>query len=168
MSRLVIFDRDDTLIEQTLDYRKVVLRPGVRESLSALRDEGYLLAVATNQPGPAKGECSRYDVECVNAEMRYQLAGYRNEQMVDFDAFEVCFHRSEEVCLCRKPAPGMLLSIMGLLRVEPVDCWMVGDSYADMCAAQNAGVRFARVGEGRGMVDAVARILAADARVALP
>lgn len=51
-------------------------------------------------------------------------------------------HRIEEPCDCRKPAPGMLLAIMGHFGVLPQETLFVGDAECDREAAWRAGVAF--------------------------
>ncbi len=66
----VILDRDGTLIDVVRDDEtgtvsvafhpdQLRLLPGVVEGLKLLAAAGYGFALATNQPGPAKGQISR-------------------------------------------------------------------------------------------------------------
>ena len=73
--------------------------PGVREGLVALKRAGFLLIVVTNQPDVAKGVQSREAVEAIHARLRSKLP---------LDDILVCYHRDEDKCGCRKPAPRLL------------------------------------------------------------
>jgi histidinol phosphatase-like enzyme len=66
---LIILDRDGTLIDVVRDEETGVisvawtpsqlrLLPGVLEGLTLLKSAGFAFAIATNQPGPAKGQFS--------------------------------------------------------------------------------------------------------------
>ena len=64
------------------------------------------------------------------------------------DAFAYCPHYSEgeiaayrEVCTCRKPAPGMLLTLMKEWPVTRETSFMIGDRDTDIAAAKAAGIR---------------------------
>lgn len=156
--RGVVLDRDGTLIDVVRDAelgvvttafhpRQVALLPGVVEGLRALSGAGFVLAVATNQPGAAKGQVPRSAIEATNAELARQLEA----SGIRLEAFEVCLHHPEGrpggdaslvvACACRKPKPGMLLAIVRKLDLDPASSWMIGDSPADVEAARAAGLR---------------------------
>ena len=54
-----------------------------REALVALKGEGFLLVVVTNQPDVARGRISRAEVDAINAKLTSGLP---------LDAIEVCEH----------------------------------------------------------------------------
>ena len=157
-ARLALLDRDGTLIDVVRDEetgsinvafhpRQIRLLDGVVEGLCLLAEGGYRLAIATNQPGPAKGQFSRAAVEATNAALVELLSthGIRIEKVA------ACLHHPEGgaggdaslvgPCACRKPKPGLLLDLMGAFGVAPERTWMIGDSMADVEAARAAGVR---------------------------
>ena len=43
-------------------------------------------------------------------------------------------------CACRKPSPGMLLRAAAELRVAPLDCLVIEDSFPGTLSSQNAGM----------------------------
>jgi D-glycero-D-manno-heptose 1,7-bisphosphate phosphatase len=158
----VILDRDGTLIDVVRDeetgamspaFHPAHLRflPGVPEGLRALRDAGFRLCIATNQPGPAKGQYSLEAVTRTNQALVAELA----KLGVSIAALEVCVHHPTGgpggdaklvgPCACRKPAPGMLERAMLRASLDPARTWMVGDSRADLEAGRAAGVRVALV-----------------------
>ncbi len=154
----VIVDRDATLIDVVRDEdsgaisvafhpSQLVLLPGVIEGLRLLRDAGYTLAIATNQPAPAKGQFSAAAVERTNQALVELLA----RDGVQIAALEVCMHHPDggpggdpalvTRCDCRKPAPGLLVRAMSHAGLDPAQTWMVGDSPGDVEAARRAGIR---------------------------
>jgi len=160
--RGAILDRDATLIDVVRDEESggisvafhpdhLRLLPGVIDGLAALRDAGYALSIATNQPGPAKGQFSRAAVERTNRAL-LELLGAEG---IRIEALEVCLHHPEGgpdgdaslvgACDCRKPKPGLLLRAMAELGLSPERTWMIGDAPADLLAARAAGVRAALV-----------------------
>ena len=134
--RLVLFDRDGTLIED-VPYNGnadlVKARPGARAALDRIRAAGVATGIVTNQSGVAKGLIHAADVERVNRRVA--------ELLGTFDVIMVCTHGPEDGCGCRKPRPGMILEAAARLGVEPAECVVVGDIGADVEAAAAAGAR---------------------------
>ena len=50
-------------------------------------------------------------------------------------------------CNCRKPNPGMLINAQKDFNLNLKECWFIGDSEADIGAAQNAGCKSILVGD---------------------
>jgi D-glycero-D-manno-heptose 1,7-bisphosphate phosphatase len=161
-ARLVILDRDGTLIDVLRDEETgaistafhpghLVLLSGVVEGLRLLADAGFTLAIATNQPGPAKGQFSAAAVTRTNEALVARLAA----EGVTIANVQVCMHHPDGgpggdaalvgPCACRKPKPGMLQAAATALAIEPRNAWMVGDSAADVEAGAAAGMRTALV-----------------------
>src|SRR4029079_14483964 len=88
---------------------------GVLEGLRSLVDAGYVLAIVTNQPGPAKGHFGPDAVERTNAALVKLLA----DRGIPIARVDACMHHPEGgeggdpalvgPCDCRKPKPGLLL-----------------------------------------------------------
>jgi D-glycero-D-manno-heptose 1,7-bisphosphate phosphatase len=158
----VILDRDGTLIDVVRDEETgtlsvafhpdhVRLLPGVIRGLTLLAAAGYGFAIATNQPGPAKGQFSVAAVERTNRALLDALSAAG----IEISALEVCLHHPSGgpggdaqwvgECECRKPKPGMLIRAIERAGFDPERTWMVGDSPADVSAARAANVRAALV-----------------------
>jgi D-glycero-D-manno-heptose 1,7-bisphosphate phosphatase len=156
--RLALLDRDGTLIDVVRDAETgtittafhpshIRLLDGVIEGLRALVDAGYILAIVTNQPGPAKGHFGRDAVERTNAALVAMLAA----NGIPIAHVHSCMHHPDGgqggdpaligPCECRKPKPGLLLDAMKALGARPERTWMIGDSRADVDAGHAAGVR---------------------------
>jgi D-glycero-D-manno-heptose 1,7-bisphosphate phosphatase len=156
--RGVVLDRDGTLIDFVRDPElgsvvsafhpnQLRIYPGVTEGLRALQSAGYALAIATNQPGPAKGQIPEAAVHRTNGALVDMLAA----EGVRIEAVEVCLHHPgggpggdpalAGACECRKPRPGMLLTLVAKLGLDPERSWMVGDAVMDIAAARAAGLR---------------------------
>jgi phosphoglycolate phosphatase len=101
------------------------LFPGAGDALRALKDQGYLLAVATGK--------SRRGLDLALA--RTGLAAY-------FDATR-CGEESGH-----KPGPGMISDLIRILGVERAETLMIGDTIHDLQMAINAGVDGVAVGYG--------------------
>ncbi len=146
--RLVVFDADDTL-RQTIAPGKPcphapgdwVLRPGVRETLLRVAwggESGPQMGMASNQDQVGYGLLS---LEMARRLLR-DLAIAATGRAPDEGALQLCPHAPEAGCMCRKPAPQMLLSIMEHYGVEPTETLFVGNAEEDRQAAARAGVAF--------------------------
>jgi D-glycero-D-manno-heptose 1,7-bisphosphate phosphatase len=108
--------------------------PGVATACARLKQAGYLLVVATNQPDVGRGTLKREMVEKIHAEMCRQLP---------IDRVEVCYHpgKGQSDCDCRKPKPGLLLRAARALGIDLGQSWMVGARWRDVDCGHAAGCR---------------------------
>ncbi len=106
--------------------------PGVAGACAKLRQAGFLLVVATNQPDVGRGTIAREAVEALHAHMRRELP---------LDGVEVCYHpgKGASECDCRKPKPGMLLKAARELNIDLTKSFMVGDRWRDIDCGHAAG-----------------------------
>ena len=165
-ARGIILDRDGTLIDVVRDEeagaivtafhpKQVRLLGGVVEGLTALRDAGFVFAMATNQPGPAKGQYTRDAVARTNDEVVRRLA----EHGIVVAHVAVCMHHPDGgeggdpslvgPCACRKPKPGLLLEAISALDLDPAATWMIGDTSSDVAAGVAAKTKTALVFDRR-------------------
>jgi len=154
----VILDRDGTLVDVVRDEEagaitvafhpdQLRLLPGAVEGLRMLSDAGYVLAIATNQPAPAKGQFSAAAVSRTNAALVEMLA----REGLRIEAVRACMHHPEGgpggdaslvgPCECRKPKPGLLRDLIVDLDLDPASSWMIGDAAGDVEAGRAAGLR---------------------------
>jgi D-glycero-D-manno-heptose 1,7-bisphosphate phosphatase len=159
---IAIFDRDGTIIDVVRDEETGVitvafhpaqlrLLAGAVDGMRTLQDAGFALAIATNQPGPAKGQMSAAAVQRTNDALVGLLAG----QGLRIAALEVCLHHPEggaggdpalvQACDCRKPKPGMLQTLLSRLDGDHTRSWMIGDGAGDLEAGRAAGLKTAMV-----------------------
>jgi D-glycero-D-manno-heptose 1,7-bisphosphate phosphatase len=151
--KLAILDRDGTLIDVYRDEEtgtiatafhpnQIRLLDGVISGLKSLQSAGFVLTIATNQPGPAKGQMSAAAVMRTND----ALVAMLRDEGIRIARVEVCMHHpSVGPCSCRKPAPGMLDVLVNALGANRSKSWMIGDARADVDAGRAAQVRTALV-----------------------
>jgi histidinol-phosphate phosphatase family protein len=132
----VLFDRDGTLVHDVPyngDPALVEPVPGALAVLDRLRAGGVPLGVVTNQSGIGRGYVTRDQVDLVNARVE--------ELLGPFDTWQLCPHRPDAACGCRKPQPGLVLAAAAALGVPPERCVVIGDIGGDLGAARAAGAR---------------------------
>ena len=158
----IILDRDGTLIDVVRDEETGVisvawspsqlrLLPGVLAGLGLLKAAGFGFAIATNQPGPAKGQ---FSVEAVHR-THHALVAALADAGIAVSSVEVCWHHPEGTphgaqelitnCDCRKPKPGLLWRALEHGGFDPAQSWMIGDSPSDVEAAHHAKLRSALI-----------------------
>lgn len=105
------------------------LYPGTRAALTAIRDKGYRIALATNKPeAAARRICEQL-----------RVAPWLDE-LIGGDS-----------CANLKPHPEPVLLALRRLGARRQGSWVVGDNYTDLAAARRAGLQscFCRYGFGR-------------------
>jgi D,D-heptose 1,7-bisphosphate phosphatase len=161
-NKAVFMDRDRTLIEDPgylNDPSAVKLLPGVELAIKSLKQAGYLIVIATNQSGIARGLITEQSLEAIHAELRRQLG----EKGAHVDGIYYCPYHPEGTVDAyaidselRKPKPGMLLKAASELEIDLAQSWMIGDSAHDVEAGQRAGCRTIRIrtpGPGQARAD---------------
>jgi D-glycero-D-manno-heptose 1,7-bisphosphate phosphatase len=155
MKRAVFLDRDGVINRAmkrdgkpypptTLGEFEIL--PEVTTALVKLKDAGFLIVVATNQPDVGRGSLARETVDSIHAHMQAKLP---------IDRVEVCFHpgKGDSDCDCRKPKPGMLLRAAKQLDIDLAASWMVGDRWRDIDCGDAAGCKTIFI--DRGYVEAL-------------
>ena len=143
MRAAVFLDRDGTLNRCDPTPDGVTTKPpgsvaqlrlvdGAGGSCARLRTAGFVLLVVTNQPDVARGTQSRAVVEAMNS-LVVSLLG--------LDGAAVCYHDDCDRCDCRKPAPGLILTLARRHQIDVARSWMVGDRSSDIAAGRQAGCR---------------------------
>ena len=151
----VLLDRDGVLNPTHPEvYRAhdLTLIDGVAEAIAHANAQGVPVLVATNQPGLAKGFMTFDEHEAIRARLDALLM----EHGAFVDDYAFCPHHPDTgfpgeraelkfECSCRKPAPGLLQSLVHDHHLDPNRIVMVGDSDRDEQAAVGAEVSFLRV-----------------------
>lgn len=137
--KIAFLDRDG-VINEDKGYvgrpEDFMLLPDAAAGLAALAEQGYSLAIVTNQSGIGRGYFSAADYQRVTRRMVELLA----EAGVTIAHVAHCPHRPEEACACRKPRPGMILETARLLAADLAQSILIGDKPGDIEAGRAAGV----------------------------
>lgn len=139
----LFIDTDGTLVESLPNNTDPVLLrfiPGAGEALARLQAAGLALVIVTNQSGLAHGRFTRAEFARLQQILLQRL---QEEYGVRIDGVEVCPHGPDRdgrpACLCRKPAPGMLVRAAARHGLDLKRSWMVGDTLDDVEAGHRAG-----------------------------
>ena len=154
----IFLDRDGTLNEgvgYVSHPSRFTLFPWTVEAIRAIRDEGFLAVMITNQSGIGRGYFSEEMLRGVHGDFQRLLEAAGTA----LDGIYYCPHRPDEGCECRKPKPGMLLRASKELGCDLSRSWMVGDNESDLKTAWSVGARAAlvRTGDGEGNLGYQAR-----------
>ena len=150
--RHVILDRDGVLNAEAADRGYITSPdawrwlPGALEALEMLAHARVRVSVATNQSGVGRGIMTLQDLAAVHDRMQQDTlaAGGR------IDAVFACPHAPDARCVCRKPAPGLLMEAVAASGITADSTLVVGDDRRDIEAARSAGMRAALVRTGKG------------------
>lgn len=144
MNKCVFLDRDGVLNCEIGDYAfrpdHFVVSEGVGEALKALKANGYLLIVITNQAGISKGLYRDEDVMICHGILQEACGS-----LID-DIYYCPYHPSFSESLCRKPGTLMFEKAIAKYHIDPHASWMIGDSKRDMIPAKKLGIRTIQIG----------------------
>jgi L-amino acid N-acyltransferase YncA/histidinol phosphatase-like enzyme len=127
----VFFDLKGTLVARCPEREgAAAVLPGVREAADRL--PGVPLFIIANQSELGE-EGARVEAERLFAAVNEQAGGR-------ITAARFCPHPPEAGCPGHKPAPGLLIDLAAVCRIDLTRAWSVGDTPADRECARRAGV----------------------------
>lgn len=147
----MILDRDGVINRESSAFIKTpaewVPLPGSIAAIAALSRAGFIVTIASNQSGLARGLFDRAALRAMHRKLRRLVAAAGGRVA----RIEVCPHGPDDGCSCRKPKPGLLVRIARRFNADLVDTPVIGDSLRDLEAAAAAGARpmLVRTGNGR-------------------
>jgi D-glycero-D-manno-heptose 1,7-bisphosphate phosphatase len=148
--KLVILDRDgvinfdsDRYIKRPEEWQPI---PGSIEAIALLYQAGWRVVVASNQSGVGRGLFDMAMLNSIHAKMHKAV----NQAGGRIDAVFYCPDLPGMECTCRKPRPGMLISIGERFNVPLERVPAVGDKLSDLQAAHAVGARPILVLTGNG------------------
>ncbi len=150
MAKMIILDRDGVInhaadddVTRVEDWEPI---GGSIEAIVRLKKAGYLVTVASNHSGIARGLYREDELRAMNARLEEMLAA----RGVGLDGIFYCPHGPADNCICRKPKPGMLFQIARQFGVKLAETPLVGDNISDIRAARMANAIPVLVRTGKG------------------
>lgn len=148
--KLIILDRDGVINH---DSDKFITSPSewkpYKKSLEAIRklkQNYWTVCIATNQSGIGRNLFSEETLLKIHNKMFAKL----KELNTNVDYIIYCPHKPDENCQCRKPKPGMYLTISKKYNFDLKKAIVVGDSLRDLQAADIVGAKPILVLTGKG------------------
>jgi len=140
----LVYHQEQEIIDSPFTPGQFKLIPGVTGALKALRQNGYLTILVSNQPGIAKGHMTLKNFQLIRQKMDAEL----KKDDVEMDGEYYCLHHPEAVvykyrkqCDCRKPLPGLLFNAAEEKDIDLKQSWLIGDNLSDIQAGKEAGCR---------------------------
>ena len=150
MASYIILDRDGVINYDSDHYIKSPAEwlaiPGSLAAIAALNRAGYIVLVATNQSGVARGLYDLGTLNSIHEKMRHELAAEKGV----IEKIFFCPHHPDEGCACRKPKTGLLQQMAAHYPINWSACYFIGDSHSDILAAQSIGCKPILVKTGKG------------------
>jgi D-glycero-D-manno-heptose 1,7-bisphosphate phosphatase len=138
-TKLVILDRDGVINFDSAQFIKTPDEwkpiPGSIEAIARLNQNGFRVAVATNQSGIGRGLFDMATLNAINDKMMELV--FRQGGRIDAVFF--CPHTADQKCDCRKPKTGMFTEIAARFHVSLEGVPAIGDSLRDLEAGARVG-----------------------------
>ncbi len=141
MIKNIFFDRDgvvnevvfrDSKIESPRSIDEFKIKEDFREFYSKLSEMNLRMFIISNQPDIARKIMQQEELELMNDELK---------RVFKFEEIKYCIHDDSDNCTCRKPKPGMILNLIDKYNIEKNESILIGDSWKDIKAGQNAGIK---------------------------
>ena len=168
MKKILLIDRDGTLIEEPSDFQvdkldKIRFCAGVIPSLLALGKANFQFIMVSNQDGLGTDSFPQADFELCNGFVRDVFAS----QGIHFSDIFICPHRASDQCQCRKPKTGLLDDFFRQNDVDKTQSWMIGDRDSDRQFAENLGVNWMPLAADNGWNEIAKTILKPNRRASI-
>ena len=141
MIKNIFLDRDGIINEVVLRNSKAEsprtlsefnIRQEFVDFYNKTADGNYNLFVVSNQPDIARNKMDIKELEMMTGQLKSSF---------NFKEISYCTHDDSDNCDCRKPKPGMIISILNKFKLEKQASVIVGDSSKDIAAGKNAGIK---------------------------
>jgi D-glycero-D-manno-heptose 1,7-bisphosphate phosphatase len=139
IKRVLFLDRDGVInvdkhfVSQVDD---IVFVEGIFQLCRYFKSINFEIVIVTNQSGVSRGLFSEVELRQV---MDYILKKFEAEGITIL-TYLYCPHGPDDLCVCRKPLPGMFTRAIQKLNVQAEDCISIGDRERDILAAVAAGI----------------------------
>jgi D-glycero-D-manno-heptose 1,7-bisphosphate phosphatase len=137
--RVLFLDRDGVVnVDKHFVSRvdEIVFVEGIFQLCRYFKSLNFEIVIITNQSGVSRGLFSEVELRQI---MDYVLRKFEAEG-IEILTYLYCPHGPTDLCMCRKPLPGMFTRAIQKLNVQAEDCISIGDRERDILAAVAAGI----------------------------
>jgi len=121
----------DGIISSPRSIEEFKLRNDFVMFANRIKEKDFLIFVCTNQPDIKRNLLDLNELQ----KMHSLISNY-----IDLTEIVFCPHDDSDNCLCRKPLPGMLNSMILKYNLKREECIFIGDSNKDILAGNNANI----------------------------
>ena len=148
MLKCFFFDRDGVLIKNygyVYEIKKLKWLKGAIEAIKFLNKHKIKVIIITNQSGIARGYFSEKELLVFHDKMNKAL--YKFKAKID-DFYYCPYHPFAKVkkyrkkTSLRKPGNGMFLQAIKKYKLNPSDCFMIGDEKKDFLSSKKTNISF--------------------------
>ena len=141
MIKNIFLDRDgiindvvlrDSKVESPRTVSEFKIRPEFINFYKEIDTGGFNLFVISNQPDIARNKMDIKELEIMTEQLNSNFS---------FKEISYCIHDDSDNCNCRKPKPGMIISLLDKYNLQKEESILVGDSSKDISAGKNAGIK---------------------------
>lgn len=141
LNKAVFWDRDgvinkievkDGVSLSPRSYNKFELEDDIEFIIQKFNSKGFKNFIVTNQPDIARGLMDINELEKIN---NFIL------DILKIDEIFFCPHDNSDNCLCRKPKPGMFIKAINKYKLNPQNCYVIGDRITDLVAGYKANIK---------------------------
>jgi D-glycero-D-manno-heptose 1,7-bisphosphate phosphatase len=145
----IFVDRDGVINRRraddyVLNWSQFEFLPGIRAALGQLASLQLPMIIISNQSAVGRGYLETEDLEYLTKKMCDTLS----QDGAHISAVYYCTHRPDQHCSCRKPQPQLLLEAAVDYQLDLARSVFIGDSDADVQAAESAGCQPVLFGPG--------------------
>jgi D-glycero-D-manno-heptose 1,7-bisphosphate phosphatase len=139
--KTIFLDRDgiindvvlrDSKVESPRTVSEFKIRPEFINFYKEIDTGGFNLFVISNQPDIARNKMDIKELEIMTEQLNSNFS---------FKEISYCIHDDSDNCNCRKPKPGMIISLLDKYNLQKEESILVGDSSKDISAGKNAGIK---------------------------
>lgn len=145
--RICFLDRDGVLIKDVNYLRKIKdisFIDGIFQGLKKIINLKYKIYIVTNQSAVGRGIISEKKLLRIHKFITQKFKKYK----ITISGIKYCpCHPNAKIlkfrkkCMMRKPNPGMINKILKATKVDPSNCFLIGDKKTDILAGKRAGIK---------------------------
>lgn len=141
MNKALFLDRDGVVnVEKNYVYKISDLEfvDGIFKLCNYFKKNNFLIFIITNQSGVARGFFSIKNLE----KLHQFIVSEFSKRNINIEKIYYCPHHPDfgDVCVCRKPDPGMILNAAAEFNLDLKKSILIGDRESDIVAGKRAGI----------------------------